>query len=205
MSRLNTNIIIAGVGGQGVVTAGTIISDAASNAGLKVVMSEIHGLAQRGGSVTVDVRIGNVESPMVPKGEADLILGFEEIETVRSLERGNRDTFVIMNLERLPPVSLGIRRREYPDEQEMERKTAGIANVHRIDANRIGREAGNSKASGTAIIGAALSLGRLPFALSDVETALRNQFSGKVLEVNLLALSKGFESIPGKEPTPANR
>ena len=78
------NIRLAGVGGQGIITAGNIISEAAMRSGQKVIMSEIHGLSQRGGSVTVDVRIGDCYGPIISQGSCDLVIGLELIETFRA-------------------------------------------------------------------------------------------------------------------------
>ena len=103
------NIIIAGIGGQGVVTCGSLISKAAIHAGLNVVMSEIHGLAQRGGSVSVEVRIGDVSGPIIPNGEGDLLIGLEYMEGVRNIPRMKTGSLVILSKEKLTPVSLSMR------------------------------------------------------------------------------------------------
>ncbi|MEM0098796.1 MAG: 2-oxoacid:acceptor oxidoreductase family protein, partial [Thermoplasmata archaeon] len=83
----NINISLVGVGGQGVVSTGIILGNTISKKGINVVMSEIHGMAQRGGIVTVDMRIGDVYGPIIPKGKLDLIIGFEAMETLRALKR----------------------------------------------------------------------------------------------------------------------
>ncbi|MDR0778762.1 MAG: 2-oxoacid:acceptor oxidoreductase family protein, partial [Methanomassiliicoccaceae archaeon] len=91
-------IQIVGVGGQGVLLASMVLGNAAMNAGHNVAMSEVHGMAQRGGSVLSTLRIGNdVISPLASEGEADMILGFEPAETCRNLMLGNKDTIVVMN------------------------------------------------------------------------------------------------------------
>ena len=192
---MEVNIVIAGVGGQGVVTAGTLISEAASLAGMNVVMSEIHGMSQRGGSVSVEVRLGDVRSPMVSKGKADLILGLEEIETIRALNKASRDTLVIMSTEKLTPIYLSMRRQEYPELSSVGENLGKLNRFHRIDAVRLARECGDERVAGTVMIGAAIAGRALPFGKEVVLDALADRFSGHVLEANSRALSVGFGEI----------
>lgn len=192
---MKNNIIITGVGGQGVITAGMLISEAANKKGIKTVMSEIHGLAQRGGSVSVDIRMGDVYGPIVPDGDADLLMGFEPIETARHINRAGKKTKIIVNTERIPPISLGIERKEYPDINELIKNMSEYFQVYPIDAVDLARKAGNQRASNVVMVGAAVALGALPLTKEDIIEALRDRFSGKLLEINLEALEMGISAI----------
>lgn len=189
------NIIISGVGGQGVVTAGLLMSEAASASGIKVIMSEIHGLAQRGGSVSVDVRMGEVYGSIVPKGDADVIIGFEPIETMRAISRAGKNTLIIMNTEKKTPISVSMKNKEYPPLEEL----VGLADkslvINQIDALSLAKKAGNYRSVNTVMLGAALALGVLPFNRDDAVSALKKRFSGVLLEVNLAALELGIAAV----------
>jgi len=190
-----TNIIISGVGGQGVVTAGLLLSEAATIKGIHVVMSEIHGLAQRGGSVSVDVRMGDVYGSIIGKGEADLIIGFEPIETMRAISRAGRNTFVIMNSEKITPISLSMNDKEYPSNAELIGLADKSVTIREINAVSLAKKAGNYRAVNTVIIGAALALKVLPFGKAEVLAALNNKFSGKIYDLNREALDLGIEQV----------
>jgi indolepyruvate ferredoxin oxidoreductase beta subunit len=189
------NIIIAGVGGQGVITAGTIISEAAIKAGLNVVMSEIHGLSQRGGSVSVEVRIGEVYGPISPRAGFDLLLGFEPIETFRVLNSINANAKVIMNREKMTPISVSMKDEEYPDLTKMITMVPGNPKIFEIDAVDIGKKAGSFRSANVVIIGAALSFGIMPINEKNVIDALGERFSGKLLEINVRALRLGMAEL----------
>lgn len=107
-------IQLIGVGGQGTIKASTIIGEAAMKKGLNVVMSEVHGMAQRGGTVVTEFKIGEAHSPLIEEGAADLMIAFEPTEALRALNKINQESFVIVNSSPIVPftVSLGIS--EYP-------------------------------------------------------------------------------------------
>ncbi|MHB1708542.1 MAG: indolepyruvate oxidoreductase subunit beta [Thermoplasmataceae archaeon] len=197
---MRTNIIIAGVGGQGVVTAGMLLSEAATLKGMRVVMSEIHGLAQRGGSVSVDVRIGDVYGSIIGKGDADLIIGFEPIETMRAIARAGNKTQVIMNSEKITPVSLSMHDKEYPSNADLMGLADKSIKIREINAVSLAKKAGSYKSVNTVIIGAAIGLGILPFTKEDILSALKNRFSGKLYDINREALAYGMDEILTNQP-----
>lgn len=198
------NIIITGVGGQGIITAGTLISEAAIKMGLNVVMSEIHGLSQRGGSVNVEVRIGDVYGPISPRRKIDLVIGFEPIETMRILSTINSDARVIMNKERITPISVSLKDEEYPDVNNMALIIPRVARIYEIDAGKIANEAGSFKAANTVMIGAMLSLGILPVDEGSIVDALNGRFSGKVLDINIKAMKLGIAEIKKMDTSLSN-
>lgn len=190
---MQTNILLAGVGGQGVVTLGLIISQAAILQGEKVVMSEIHGLAQRGGSVSVDLRIGNFHAPIIPTGEVDLTIGTEPIEARRALSRASKGSRVVLSREKLVPVSLSIHRKEYPDVENLISEMEENFQVKSIDALSIANSLGSTKAANTALLGFVLGTGWLSIKTDIIKEQMGRMFRGKALEINLEAFEKGYE------------
>ncbi|MEM0157008.1 MAG: indolepyruvate oxidoreductase subunit beta [Thermoplasmataceae archaeon] len=188
------NIIIAGVGGQGVVTLGLMISNAAMSSGQKAIMSEIHGLAQRGGSVSVDVRIGDYYAPIVPDGDADIIIALEPLEGLRSLKRAGPHTVMVMSTEKLPPVSLGINKKQYPDIAEICSSIGKELKLHVINALDLAREAGNYRAVNTVIAGFLYGLGLLDIPREIIESEISRIFSGKAAQTNLAAFDLGYKA-----------
>lgn len=192
---MEINIVIAGVGGQGVVTAGTLISQACLASGHHVVMSEIHGLAQRGGSVTVEVRIGDVRSPIIPKGEIDMILGLEPMEAVRASENAGKETVVLINDERVSPIALTMKGLEYPEVSNLLSEISSFMKVKTINALPLAVEAGDQRSVSTVMFGAALELGVLPFGEDEALRAIGRRFSGKLYDLNVRALKLGMRAM----------
>ena len=192
---MEVNIIVAGVGGQGVVTAGTLISQSALVKGHNVVMSEIHGLAQRGGSVSVEVRIGDVSSPIIPTGETDLILGIEPIEAVRAAQFAGPRTKILINREPVEPVSLTMKGMEYPDLKDLISEISENFEVYLIDALPLALEAGDARSASTVMVGAAIQLGVLPIDEESTLEAIRKRFSEKLYAINEKALRLGMKSV----------
>lgn len=196
---MKTNIIISGVGGQGVITLGMLIAQSAMAQGENVVMSEIHGLAQRGGSVSVDVRIGDFHAPIVPDGDADLIIGLELLEAKRILHRAGKDTKVIVSTETMVPVSLSIRHEEYPPVEGIISSMSEKFHVRELDAVSIAREAGNYKAANVAVLGFAVGTGWLSLEISRITEELGHLFRGRAFEINMEALDMGMAAARSVE------
>lgn len=186
------NVTIVGVGGQGVVSAGMIMGIAATKRNLNAVMSEVHGMAQRGGIVSVDLRIGDAYGPIIPSGFADLIIGFEALETIRSLKKAGKNTAVIMNTEKIIPFTVNIGGGKYPDIESMLGKN-NLKNVVGIDAVSLAREAGNYQAVNMVMVGAALATEILPIEEMDAENAIRSTFPEFTWESNIRALRLGMD------------
>lgn len=191
---MKTNLIISGVGGQGVITLGMLISQTAISQGENVIMSEIHGLAQRGGSVSVDIRIGDFHAPIIPTGEVDLVIGMEPLEAKRVLDRASTGTNVIATLEKLVPVSLSIRHEEYPDVDSIISSLSEHFNVRSIDAVAIAEKLGNYKAANVVVFGFAIGTGFLPLDEETAREQIKTVFSSRALKVNLEAFEYGLET-----------
>jgi len=191
-----TNIIITGVGGQGIVTAGLLIGNAVTASGLKAVMSEIHGMSQRGGEVTVELRIGNVYGPIIPSGDANLILGFEALETLRVLNRASASTTVITSRERMITVAVNVGDGKYPNiELAVSKLRERGIKLYVIDSRKLAAEAGNSLSSNVILVGAAYAAGFVPVELPVLQESVKNMFHEKSWGTNLKALELGIEQF----------
>lgn len=188
------NIIMSGVGGQGIVKAGQLIGEAVASEGLNVVMSEIHGMSQRGGIVGVDLRIGNVYGPIIPEGAADLFIGFEAVETLRGISRLGKKTAIIMSTEKIIPITVSLGDSSYPDTEEIARmlKKQGTQ-LYIIDALSLATKAGNVKSTNVVLVGAAYAAGFIPVSLDVLKSALKSTFHERSWESNLKALELGIE------------
>ncbi len=176
------------------MTLGLMISNAAISSGQKAIMSEIHGLAQRGGTVSVDVRIGDYYAPIVPDGDADIIIALEPLEALRSLKRAGPRTVMVMSTEKLPPVSLGINKKQYPDIADICSSIEKQLKLHVINALDLAREAGNYRAVNTVIAGFLLGLGLLDIPREIIENEISRVFSGKGAQANLTAFNLGYKA-----------
>ncbi|WP_297217273.1 indolepyruvate oxidoreductase subunit beta [Thermoplasma sp.] len=181
MERIN--ILIAGVGGQGIITMGKMIGNAAVNAGVKVLVAETHGLSQRGGSVQVHVRIGDVMAPLIERGSADYIVGLEASEALRNLSYASKDTIFIINNQTVKPVLPKV---SAPDIDAVLDKLHGFRH-YLIDGERIAIEAGNPKGSNAVLIGFMLGLGF--FKIVDTLAFEKAMITDK----NLKCLHAGYE------------
>ena len=186
------NVLLAGIGGQGVLTAGELLAEAAVRAGYDVKKSEVHGMAQRGGVVTSHVRIGRrVYSPIISVGEVDLLVAFEEAEALRwRPEVRSGGTLIVNCLQVAPPVvNLGLFK--YPDNPLASLRTFD-GTLMPVEASALAVETGSPRLAGTILMGAASAV--LPLAVEHWEAAIRVRFSQvEVAEQNLKAFQQGRE------------
>jgi indolepyruvate ferredoxin oxidoreductase, beta subunit len=183
------NVLIAGVGGQGVLLTSKIIAEAALLQGLDVKQSEVHGMAQRGGSVLSQVRFGEkVFSPIVNEGEADLLIGFEPLETARYLHALSEGGVVVYNTRSIGTIGVSIGKEAYPqDIHDTIKKNA--PRVHPFDATNVAVEVGEKRAVNLVLLGAALRF--LPLDPPVVDNAITNSVPKKLLELNRKAFLAG--------------
>jgi indolepyruvate ferredoxin oxidoreductase beta subunit len=191
------NIVLAGVGGQGTLLAAEALGMAAVKDQLNVRVSEIHGMAQRGGSVVSTVRIGeNVLAPTVMEGQADVLLGFEPFETIRSLKYVSEKTLVVMNTERIPPTELAAKNITYPDIDEIVRKIhVFTGNVVLVDAARLAKKAGSILTQNIVLLGALARTRRLPVKTESLIHVIRELVPAKHEDINVRAFQLGHESV----------
>jgi indolepyruvate ferredoxin oxidoreductase beta subunit len=194
------NIVLAGVGGQGTLLAAEILGTAAVRDGLNVRVSEIHGMAQRGGAVTSNVRIGkDVLSPTVMEGQADVLLGFEPLETLRNLRFVTGKTLVIMSDERFPPTELAAKKLPYPGMSEIVGKIRQFTRkVLTVEVERLAKEAGSILTRNIVLVGALAAVGNMPMKTESVIEALKELVPAKHAEMNVKAFGLGFEYAKSK-------
>ena len=188
-------IQIVGVGGQGVLLASMVLGNAAMKSGYKVAMSEVHGMAQRGGSVLCTLRFGDdVISPLEAEGDADMIMGFEPVETCRYLSLGNKDTVVIMNLDPVYPSMVAAGVESYPEIDELIASARSQnQNVRTLEATSLAIEAGKAVAANAVMIGAVAGVKGFPLDMNVLRETLAENVPQKFLELNLKAFDLGFK------------
>ena len=187
-----TNIIITGVGGQGILLASEIISESAVLAGYDVKRSEIHGMAQRGGSVNSHIRFGKkIYSPLVMKGECDLLLAFEKLEAVRMADFINKEGTIIVNDQQINPVPVSSGSAVYPENIEEILKKY-FPSVIFVNAFELAKQAGNVRTANIALLGVASKKLNIPI---DVwEKVIVERVPQRAIEVNLKAFHLGLQS-----------
>lgn len=186
------NVLIVGVGGQGTILAGKVLARAAVLSGLDVKFSEIHGMAQRGGSVVTQVRIGErVYAPVIDPGCADCILAFEQLEALRWIHMLRDTGRVVMSSQRIDPAPVLMGQAAYPD--AIPRTLAGRAAVAVLDAAQIATRVGNPRASNIVLLG---RLARdLPFGRELWDQALADAIPDRYLQVNVRAFAEGWDAV----------
>ena len=192
------NFLLVGVGGQGTLVASNILAEVGLAAGYDVKKSEIHGMAQRGGSVTSHVRWGRqVFSPMAGKGEIDILLGFEQVESLRYVEWLRQGGKGLFSTHRIPPVSVTSGGVEYPDENRFAGVIEQVTKDYTlVPAVRIAEELGNARAHNTVMLGA---LSRwLDVDLAIWADIIERNVPSKALEVNRLAFQRGRDYDGGE-------
>ncbi len=188
---------IVGVGGQGVLLASMVLGTAAMDEGHRVMMSEVHGMAQRGGSVLSTVRFGDeVRSPLEAAGEADLLMGFEPAETVRNLGLCGSGTAVLMNVDPVLPSMVAAGFEEYPPVDSLVEAVRSLGvRLATLDATGIAVEAGAAVAANAVMIGAAAAVDGFPLSKDSLLSALEKHVPEKYLELNVRAFEKGYSAV----------
>jgi indolepyruvate ferredoxin oxidoreductase beta subunit len=185
------NILIVGVGGQGTLLASKIMGQAGLLAGLDVKQSEVHGMAQRGGSVVTYVRMGKkVYSPLIEKGNADIILAYEKLEALRWADYLKPGGTLIVNDQQISPMPVIVGLAEYPDDIFGKLQNAGIKTI-KLDAMTPAKQLGELRAINVIILGIAAKI--IGFEKKLWEQALCDTIPAKALEVNKKAFSIGWE------------
>ncbi len=191
------DILVTGVGGQGVVLASDIIGETALAAGFDVKKTDTLGMAQRGGSVVSHVRLGEkVWSPLIKEGEADLLLAFEKLEAARWSHYLTPGAVAIINSYEQPPLSVSLGQEKYPDDNEI--KTAlrrRTDKIYFIDANRIAKELGNVRTLNILMLGCFSAF--TPIPVSIWQESISRFLPPNIREINLTAFATGRKEIEG--------
>lgn len=184
-----TNILMVGVGGQGTLLASEILSEVLMQAGYDVKKAEVHGMAQRGGSVVSHVRFGKkVYSPIIPEGEVDVLFGFELLETYRYLPLVKKSGTVVVNNLRIAPPSVALGVNAYPEDIHKKMKDC-IEAIHVVDGLHLAEQAGNAKTVNTVLLGV-ISNTLEPSHAQWID-AIKSLVPERFLDVNLKAFELG--------------
>ena len=185
------SILLVGVGGQGTILASKILSEGLARKGFDIKMSEIHGMSQRGGSVSTHVRFGTkVASPIVPEGEADVLVAFEKSEAVRWLGYLKKDGWLVVNNFEIHPLPVLTGLAEYP-KNVIEQLSADVEHCKVFNATEIARELGNEKAQNIVLLGALIKA--LDITDIDWDSVLEALVPAKLVELNKRALKAGIQ------------
>lgn len=185
------DIILAGVGGQGVLSVSAVIASSAMREGLHVKQSEVHGMSQRGGAVLANLRLSDqpIASDLIPRGTAAMVLSMEPLESLRYLEYMSPDTVLITAADPVRNIDT------YPDLDHLLAQVRSLPHATVLDAERLARQAGSARATNMVIVGAASHW--LPVKLETIEHFVRTLFAAKgekVVETNIKALRAGREA-----------
>lgn len=184
------NILLVGVGGQGTILVSKVLSNGLVDAGYDVKMSEVHGMAQRGGSVSTQVRYGKkVYSPIIGKGEADILVSFETMEALRWLEYLKPDGKIVVNDYQIPSAPILMGKQNYPEGVLELIKSKADTTV--IKAAEIAAGLGNAKAMNVVLFGALVNAMNLTSI--DWEAVIKDSVKPSIVAINLLALKAGME------------
>ena len=187
------NILFVGVGGQGTILASKLLTEALLEKGYDVKMTEVHGMAQRGGSVTTEVRFGEkVYSPLIEKGDADIIVAFEKSEAIRYLGYLKKGGAIIANDYEIYPVTVTIGQEKYPENVDESLKTA-VPNTYIIKAAKMAEDLGNIKAQNVVLLGALVQA--LHLTGIHWESVIEKLVPAKAVELNKKAFKLGYESL----------
>jgi indolepyruvate ferredoxin oxidoreductase beta subunit len=187
------NVIIAGVGGQGVVLMSEILGNAAVRDGLRVRGSEVLGMAQRGGSVFSTIRFGEeVYSPMTTDGKCDILVALEPSEALRNIQYVNKTSIVIMNNRKVIPATVSMGKSTYPEIEQIQSKLQSVVSkVIMLDAVELAEKAGNRQATNVVMLGTLFGCGKMPIRLETVKGVILERVPAKAAEANMKAFDLG--------------
>jgi indolepyruvate ferredoxin oxidoreductase beta subunit len=189
-------IVFAGVGGQGTLTATNLMAQMALDKDLPVTSGEIHGMAQRGGIVESTLLLGGYLSPKISYGEADVLLGFEPLETLRALPYLRPGALLVSNSEPIIPIGVSMGKEVYPDLEYIQEKCAQCTdNYAFLACKSLGQQAGTVQAANMVLLGAFCTSGKTPFDLQDLQETVRKYLPQKIVDINLKAIRHGQEAL----------
>lgn len=196
LTRSEFNIVLAGVGGQGILLIGEVLGNAAVAERLNVRVSEIHGMAQRGGAVECHVRLGEgVYAPTVSEGTADLLVGLEPLEALRHIKYASKKTRIVVNTRTLPPPQSSAKTgaAAYPSLESIISKIRLFTeNVRMVDAQTLARKAGSMITENIVMLGAAAATQNFPLSVEALRKAVGEAVPAKYVDVNLKAFELGY-------------
>src|SRR4030042_280282 len=191
------NIIICGVGGQGVVLVSELLGNAAVRGGVAVKGSEVLGMAQRGGSVFSNLRLGgDVIAPMTPEGKCDVLIAVEPSEALRNIQYLAKNSVVVLNTTTVMPFTVYLGKSGYPTQEQIIKKLQEVTDrIITLDASGLAKEAGSLQAANVVVVGAFFGTGLMPVKDEIAKEAILARFKAKVGETNIKAFDLGYEFV----------
>jgi indolepyruvate ferredoxin oxidoreductase beta subunit len=191
------SIIICGVGGQGVVLMSELLGHAVVREKLSIRGSEVLGMAQRGGSVVSNIRIGSeFHAPLVPEGRCDIMVVLEPSEALRNIKYLSGSSLVILNTRRIIPFTVFIEKSTYPELEIVIKKLNEVAdNVIAIDASQIAEESGSLLSTNIAMLGALFGIGRIPVDVETMKSVIRKKLPARTMVANIKAFDLGYATV----------
>ena len=190
-------VIICGVGGQGVVLMSELLGNAAVKGGIEVKGSEVLGMAQRGGSVFSNLRLGSsVYAPLTPEGSCDILLAVEPSEALRNIHYLSKSSIVILNTTKVLPFTVFLGKSGYPTIEEiLDKLNTCSEKVIALDASWIAQEAGNIQTTNVVMMGALFGTGLLPVPVDIAKDVIRNRVPARAIDANMKAFDMGYEEV----------
>ncbi|RUM86947.1 MAG: pyruvate ferredoxin oxidoreductase [Thermodesulfatator sp.] len=194
--REGYRLLVVGVGGQGILFFSRVLGEAALREGLSVAMSEVHGMAQRGGVVETNIVLGAVKSPYISEGEADILVALEPVEALRALSRCRREATALVSTDPVLPQVVKDGLATYPDLPPLlERLKTVLPQVYLLSGETLAREAGSVRALNVVMLGALAATELLPLSREALLEALKAVVKPSYISLNLRAFEAGFEAV----------
>ncbi len=188
------NIYISGVGGQGIIKTSLIMGEAAMKKDLEVVVGEIHGMSQRGGEVSTQMKIGASHSPLIEEANADLLLAFEPLEALRAIKMINKESYIVTNTEPNYPFNISQSQHPYPDLSTILSELQSHAKkVIAIDASKIAKKAGHILSVNMVLLGCAAAVPGFPLDKEIIINSMSDNLPERSIPTNLKAFEEGFQ------------
>ncbi len=196
-TKKEINIIICGVGGQGVVLVSELLGSAAVRGNVAVKGSEVLGMAQRGGSVFSNLRLGgDVIAPMTPEGKCDVLIAVEPSEALRNIQYLAKNSVVVLNTTTVMPYTVYLGQSGYPTQNEIIAKLRKVTDrIISLDASGLAKQAGSGQAANVVMLGALFGTGLMPVKDETAKEAILARFKAKVGEINIKAFDLGYEQV----------
>ena len=190
------NVLIGGVGGQGVILMSELLGGAAVKDKVKVRGSEVLGMAVRGGSVTSSIRLGeDVYGPLIPNGKCSALVGMEPSEALRNITCLSKSSLVILNTTATLPFTVPLGQSSYPNlETILEKLKKATDKIIQLDAAKLAREAGSHLTTNIVMLGALFGTERLPIKVATIKEVIEERFPAKAVPINIKAFNLGYES-----------
>lgn len=197
IGKKELEVIICGVGGQGVVLMSELLGNAAVRDGIAVKGSEVLGMAQRGGSVFSNLRLGSgIYAPLTPEGKCDVMVAVEPSEALRNIQYLSRSSMVVLNTREVKPFTVFLGSSGYPALEEiLEKLKRASERVIALDAARLAQEAGNLQTTNVVMLGALFGTGLMPIKVETAKEVVKARVPVKAIDVNLKAFDLGYEEI----------